>query len=385
MSKFDKIIDNLINKEDNKKKFLSLYFPINDYTKKQAQKRISSLVEKGFKNNKSLNNLSNLHSKVADNLAQEFINLKAVNKGVGIFAEFFVDTKNKGKKTEIEDVEIVTFARSPKKKIFIGNIYDLDQLVWISNLEIDALVIDLHRKKCLIYLFEENDLELLTSIENEFIDFKEPETMYKPPILADKIFYSPGSNKVEKEKQKENRFFLNAILEEIQENKQLRQKFRYLLLFYSERYSEFVNGFSKHSGIKCSFKPITIKKHPGLQKKHKFEKIVLRKIRKYQKQKAKELFSLAKEDYLHYKEGWKDVLKAANKGKIEHLFIQPYVKKQGYFKNDLLYLNKQDKARKINNLGPWLVKSVIKKGGKIVIIKKDWFKEVPEVTAKLRF
>jgi hypothetical protein len=383
--KYKKIINSLVNQEKENGIYLSLYLPLKGFNNKKAKRRLRSLIDKGFKKNKQTEKLTNLDDLVKNKVIKRFEKLSSLEKGLGVFAKISVDEANKGAESKIEDLTVVQFSKGVKKEVFVGTTYDLDQLIWLNNLEAEALVIDLHRDECNVYILENERLKSVQTIENNFSEFKEPEYLYKPPILIDEIYFSPGSNKVEQQKVKENRYFMNDILDKLKENSLIRERFKYLVVFYSERYKQHIDGFVRSAPVKADFNPILVERHPQIKSKKAFKKIAERKLKKYQKQKVKELYKLAEEDYNHFVKGWKKVLKAARQAKIEQLFIRPGVKKQGYVDHQLLYLHKSKKTRKVNNLAPWLVRSVFENDGKVVMLRKNLIKKSPKVAAKLRY
>ena len=166
----DKLLEKLTVMKKENRYYLSLYYPVTLETRDEIDTNLKSFILKAIRRKKHLARKTHLHKNIVDKVLSEITSLTDLERGIGIFIGFNSSKQQHGRADEIVDVDfdMVTFSRKPRKEIFIGNIYSLDQLIWLENTNIEALVLNINESQCSIYLKEDNTLEELATITNPF-------------------------------------------------------------------------------------------------------------------------------------------------------------------------------------------------------------------------
>ncbi len=367
--------------------FLTAYLPLTKRAKgfsvKEAmEKRMRSLVQKKLRSEPEISSLSRIRDKIIRKIEDEMQALQSVGQGLVLFAFLNPVREKEPPEKELPDKEmkIMPLARAPRKEATLGKELDLDQLIWIENRSGNALIININREKAELYLQQEGGVKLLEKIENKF---RKKGTKTKKEALKtvklggkSKAFYGVGADKIQKTQEKQSRLFLNNLAKEIKTKKELKEKFTYILVFYSKPYEEIIEGFLKKSGLKSQSTPLL--KDSFIKKREELEKRAQEIVNSCEKKKTEELIEKFKQKPGKYKEGWEKVVEAARLGKIDTLFVKPRLSKKGAMdKNGLPTLEREEE-----NIEAYLVRFVIENGGTIRILSEE---AETEVAAGLRF
>lgn len=390
----DNILNKLLNKQSlhksENKYYLSAYFPITAENRKSIDKYIKSLILQALRDKRKIGKMTRLHKNIIDKILgtlkhEEYQNLK---NGLGIFIEFNAYKQEKGRREEILDnnIEIVHFPRAPKKEIFIGNVYRLDQLIWMENVFTESLVLNINETECEIYEIEGYQINKINTLKNTIRkEEKEFSRVYSPTGNIATTHGSGGSI-IERNKEESIKAFLEEVLNYIGSSKSMISKFEYLTALYSNSYASFIEkSMKEHMSLNGSVIPILINKN--LRDSNEILKIVRNRIKEFQNMTKKDSLDLARENYSYYCEGWLETTKAINKRKVAKLFIKPAISKTGYldFKNKLVYTYAKKGTSKVNNIVPWAVKFVLNQGGELIVLRGDRHKNSPEIAAQLRY
>jgi len=361
----DKLLEKLTVMKKENRYYLSLYYPVTLETRDEIDTNLKSFILKAIRRKKHLARKTRLHKNIVDKVLSEITSLTDLERGIGIFIGFNSSKQQHGRADEIVDVDfdMVTFSRKPRKEIFIGNIYSLDQLIWLENTNIEALVLNINESQCSIYLKEDNTLEELTTITNPF--------------------RTGGKDRNEEESVEK---FVKEIRQYISSPGKIRVKYEYLVVLSSNSYQGFIkDNFGESTWSNEDFIPIFIDKN--LSDPEEILNYAKIGISKSQKMKKRDRLEVIKENYSHYCEGWTESIKAINSSKVSTLFVKSVVKRKGYiniFSKQLFTYPKKD-THKIKNIVPWAIKSVIDNGGDIVILQGDNYPNAPEIAAELRY
>jgi hypothetical protein len=375
---------NQVNQEKDEDIYLTVYLPITQEDKqpkirKRINQRLKSLILTAF-NNSELDFHQKLPQKIVNEVEGKINKIETFYSGIGLFCQF--------NKQEQLKVTISQFLKSPKEEIFIGQTYDLDQLIWIKNTAAQALILNINQKEGDIYVLSDDQLKKIHHQQNEFLETKikklKEYVEQKNIGAAGKMIYGSGTRTAEGEKKLANRLFLNQIISFIQEEKHLKNSFDHLVIFYTYPFNTLIDDLVEISFIKTNFKPFLVTENT--QTKKKIKDLTKKNIDQYQKKQKLEALKTARENYHLLAESWKEVIPAARKEKIDTLFVLPVVEKEGHLDNQKnLWLESKKRTKKIKNVAPWLVKKVAESGGKVVLIENNDYLNKVEVAAHLRY
>ncbi len=375
---------NQVNENKNGTFFLTAYLPISQ-DKKQAKIRknlkqsLKSLILTTF-NDSEIEFHQKLPQKIVGKAEKKINKTETLYAGIGLFCQF--------NKQEPEKITISQFLKPPKEEIFIGQTYDLDQLIWIKNTAVQALILNINQQEADIYILGSNQLKKIYHQENEFLETKIKDLkgyIEKRNLnTAGKTIYGSGTRTAEDEEGLANQLFLNQITNFIREEQHLRTSFDHLVIFYTYPFNNLIDSLTEESFIKTNFKPFLVTENT--QTKKQIKNITRKNIDQYQKGQKLKALKTARENYQLLAEGWEEVIPAARKEKIATLFVPPVLEKEGYLdEQKYLWLKSKKGAKQVKNIAPWLVKNVTESGGKVVIIKDNDYLNETEVAAYLRY
>lgn len=380
--------ESLINREN--KYYLSFYMPLTEENKDDIKTYIKSKLLKALRKNEDLSDMTKLHERILDKVFLVLSKGKSldISNGLGIFIEFNAYKQEKGRMDEIKDsnLHIVDFSRTPKEEIFIGNIYDIDQLIWMSNVHSEALILSVNENSADIYEMEGDLINRVKTYENDMAtEEKEFVRVYSP---AGKLAatHGTGGNVIERRKDKALKIFFDNVVNKVKQEFFYGSAPEYFIIFYSSSYSGIVNSYMNESHVSDeNTTTITIDKN--IDNKEDILSISRKEIKKSYKSEKKDVFQLAQEEFPFYTEGWLEVTKAANKGKVSILFIKPTAKKEGYLEPEIeeVYTYPRKDSIQIPNVSPWVVRQVLNNGGKLIILRGKRHNNSPDVAAKLRY
>lgn len=379
MGKYSSSIKTLLKKEEDREKgniyFLSVYFPTKDYLKKEIKVGLKSLILQAFRSHRNLKNKNWLHHKIADRISRKIGLLRGKGKGFAIFVKFKAE-KPKKKRGKLSELTLFFLHRKPKKEVYIGKIFDLDQLIWLDNVKIEACIFNLRRRKCEIYIVDNGEFKYFSTEKNKFI--KEREQEYIEKQRGTSVRHGTGTKKLERKKVEENKRFLTYLRQIIKNELALRTEIKYFLIFYSVSFEKIIKKFVKNFP-----KTHTILVNKSMADEKKLKRVSLKKLKAKQEKIKEKLIQKAKSlPKKYYVEGWKKVTTASRKRKIDILFLDPTIRKKGYlYRKGFIYTYPVKNSRLVRNIIPWLVRNTIRSKGKIVFFQD---KKKP-IAAKLKY
>lgn len=364
--------------------YLSVYQPNTGLSKNQVKPRIKSLVLGAIHDHQIMNQGVTNESFLLDSLYKKIDSLDELKRGLAVFAKF--DLEN-GQIELKKPVVAVPLIKKPIKKVRLAHTFDLDQLISTVFADIDAIVVRLHRKSFQVYQFQDLQLKKIKHQENKFIGEKPDEYLekYAPTGKRDGIYHSTGSDKYGRRIKKQNELFMHKLEDYLLD--ELELKFKFLVTFYSDYYDELIDSYrQKMTDRLGAHRVVLIDKILDSDEKVKGQMIgVWKDLTKKRKEKyARDL----EEKYYGAKKGWNDVTKAARRGQVYQLFIKSDLIKPGYVSTqdqNLVYSYPAKNTMKVDNIAPWLVKSVKNQSGKVRVMDGEEYQDYPDVMAQLRY
>jgi hypothetical protein len=362
---------------------LSAYIPIEEEVlRPDIYTKVKSIILKHLRNNDKASQFSDKHLDFIENIKQTLDKVDDLHKGLAIFLR----AEPGGLSTEVS-VKTVPLPQKPEKEVFIGEIYDLDQLIWIDNYSPKSIVTVLNNKSAQIYSYEDVDIELLGQKNNPYLISEPNEYREKfNPTPTDQVTHGTGGKNTQRQKDKVSRKFVKMIINEIIEKITTEEKFEYCILFHSSNFDQYEDMIVDRISTKTGLTPILSPKNVDSQEE--LLKHTQKIINDFRTQTVEDVIKQAKSNPSLFAAGWYEVSEASRQGKIENLFITPDLKKPGYLlENDsgqYVYSHAVKDSHKISNIGPWIVRNVLEKSGKILTIPDEDLLE-DDIAAQLRY
>ena len=386
-AQMERELERLLNSETEIRSdtyLLSLYFPMESLSRIDAEKHVKSYLLEALKSDERLLGPGKLHQKIVESVLEKMGNTADLGKGFAVFMEFMAGESSRDRGI-IGETALLALSKGPEREVYIGKTFDLDQIVWLTNTTQDAVVVSLKREEAGIYTLEREKLTQERILPNEFIKEREQEYLetYSPSPTSGAMYHGSDSEKIERVKEEESRKFIQHIAKVLKEDIKSQKDAEFLVVFYSSSFSEYVEKMEKELRVTVpEFSPIFLQRNIPSEKKLLQESIGATRERK--KVILREQLEKARDNRDRYSEGWNDVAKAANDRRIDTLFINPLVRKRGYvLEKELVYTRAVKDSREVRNIGAWIVRSVVKGDGKIVIADESVLEA--EVAARLRY
>jgi hypothetical protein len=342
---------------------------------------INSWLKKGFGRNDELKEENELRHKVHQEILKRFRSIPSFDKGLAIYTKF-----SKDKDGDI-DVNIANLNHEPVDDVFVGKVYNIDQLLWIYNLNRELLIINVDEKEFDVYHLIGEKLEKLKTFENVFKETtkKEYQQMFTPVEGASKIVYGKGERKTERRLNRSLKHFFDWSFNNLLDEDFFKEfDLKYLFLFHTSKFDDISKDMKDLIKQKIKLETIFISRinteSVNLKKK------VVEEIDSIKKKKKIKLLENVKSVPERYAKGWKEVTDAARFGKIDTLFLKPKVRKKGYLTSrDMIYTYPEKGSMMVDNIEPWLVMDTYNKSGEIRIVNRedDVFKS--NILALLRY
>jgi hypothetical protein len=359
--------------------YISIYFNTRKKTRSDIQTMLNSYINKAFDRKEILDGNDRLKKQVKKELKQILSGITGFENGLGIFIGLRL------KDNDI-NINIANLDITPENNLFVGKVYNLDQLLWTYHHNRELLILDIDKLNFNIYYLAGEKIEKLKHYENEFFETEEKEyqEVFTPVEGSSKVVFGKGERKAERRKaQTLIHFFdwaFNNLLEE-----EFFQEFdlKHLVIFHSSEYDEIVKVIKEQIEKRIRIEPILISRINTESVKIKEE--ISERIDQIKKNNKVKLLKAVKSKPEIFAQGWKEVTDSARLAKISTLFLKPSVKHKGYLvSNDMIYTYPVKGSMKLENIKPWLVMNVCNKGGEIrIITHTDTLSE--EVSAKLRY
>lgn len=383
LKSYKQLIDKLVSKKysptlDNY--YLSLYLNVENKSRSDIQTMINSWLQKGFERRDELGEKNDLRHKVQKEVLQQFRAITSFDRGLALFASFSKDNNE-------FDVNIAHLNNAPEDDVFVGKVYNLDQLIWTYNKNRELLILDMDKFNFDIYHLTGEKLEKIGEFDNEFFETtdKEYQESFTPVEGKSKIVYGKGERKTERRKERSLKHFFEWSFNNLLDEDFFKEfDLRYLFVFHTSLYEEISEEMKEYIKQKIKLEPIMISRINT--ESANLRKVIKREINKIKKEKKEELLKKARSAPQRYVKGWKDVTDEARFAKIDTLFLKPKVKKQGYLTNPkMIYTYPVKGSQKIDNIEPWLVLDTYNKGGEIRIIDREDEILKSDISALLRY
>jgi hypothetical protein len=386
---YQEIIDELIKIESNNLKdneyLLSAYLPAQHLNTEGVKKRLKSLFESEIVNKKSKENVFEMQKNLIDTVNNKIDNISDFKEGLAIFVELLVTQEENKVKVGLKDDDlwVISLPVLPERSVFLGKVFNIDQLIWIKHNEIRAFLIEMNQDDACLYKLNERDLVLVKTIENPYV---EERGKGKNQSAGGTMTYNPQKIKIEKDKIEKARGLMNTVFDEIKkEEYSIENEFRQIVVIYTSYFTDIIGSFEENLSkvFSNSKEIIMINKNFPNEKEMKNEVIeqISHKIRVNKRNSLKTARTL----FDNYVEGWEKVIEAANLFKIKTLFIKAADGIEGYISENLLYIKPTNGAKIVKNISPWLIKNVILSDGEIIVFKNRFGSKLPEVAAQLRY
>jgi hypothetical protein len=382
MARYNDLINRLLLEEPSNLEpdtyLFSLYIDTYAKSRSQVETYINSSLKKGFKTKEVLKEKDKVKKAISERVFRAVSTEESFKRGLVIFLRFTLDGK-------VDNFELIHLHDIPKKEVYIGKIYDLDQLIWINNMRRDALVVNLEVNDAKVYELRGSDFLLIKELEYELDDdVREFVHQYSPIKGKGGVFQSGGGGgTTDNDKREFLKKFFAKVLDYIKKNYKEDSSLDYVLLFHSSAYEFMSDDMSKKIKRDIAVTPLvftySINKKNELRKKSKEE------ILNFERTLKRDLLGKAKESNALYVQDWYDVCEAVNMARIKNLFIQLNASKEGYVKNNgLIYTQPVTESRKVKNIALKIIRKVLEQSGKVYVLEDESLLE-EDIAAQLRY
>lgn len=331
---------------------VSIYVPNSNKGTKQMAYIARTEAQVALRDNLKTKYLTRFHSEFADSIENEVNKLKDHKQGIAVFAKFIPD-----REPLQENIIAVPLPREPEQTRYVGDTYDVTQLLLATEANPQTLVLNIHRDHADIYLLEKGEFTPTASVDNLFAinkDNKEYRQRYNV-AGGQTIHHGSGSGTIEKRLDQENLRFINDIEMAVPQLSPLRKKsLANIIIFYSNQFEDHMEEFTET--LRKKFNNVTIKTiQKNITSDKEIEKLAKEETKEIADEFKDDLLQEAKETYTLYTEDWDSVRQATREKRIEKLFINP------------------------TKAAPDIVHQVLQSGGDVIVI------DSPDVAAKLRY
>ncbi len=386
-------IEQLIDQEPKGKHsavyLYSGYIPTEHHPKHEIKKRVKSQILTTLRNHKRLANLSRLHEQVVAQALEKTDLLDHLDEGIAVFGVFNASELQKGHRQFSEkNVTIIPLLQAPVKESYVGRIFDLDQLIWLTFTDPKVLVATLERNGATLYRLTGTTLQKVGRVKNTYLDMKEKSNEYLEkyaPLREKSVIYSTGKENVSRLEEKENLNLLKDATTAIRTIFQASFRFERLLVYQTQSFRHLTDKLRIELAtfLRASQFELITSNPPAKQFLYKeVKKILVEKRQNY----LTEEYRQAKENFDVFAEGWPAVTQADREKRIAVLFVKPVTRQKGYLlQNELVYTYPIKGSRQIRNIAAWLVRSVVMNHGRVVVVDREGVMPGVEVAARLRY
>lgn len=381
MPSYEQYLQTLVEKEETGggqgKNFLTIYFPTENYPKERLKQEIKSFVTTTIKRNDDTDVSSRDYQPIIDQIEKTIDELDLLPNGLAFFAQL-----------DRDEFLYIPLEEVPQKEATVNSRFDLDQLVWLSDRGIDALVFQINQNEANIYAFDNSQLYPAVQRENIYNEQRAQEYIGKFSFSGYQMLFSSAEDARQKREREANKKFLKSLKSFVKENANMAESFDFLIINWSSNFVKLNTSFGED--LKAFFpktRLVVIQKN--ITDRDYLEEVVGEKIRREKVALVEQELADARENFAHYREEWQPILSAANEGRIQKLFIQPVIRKRGYVVDQTYIYNYPAKnSRLVDNIAPWLVHQVLNIDGEVIVLDREArrkIKNAPKAAALLRY
>lgn len=362
--------------------FLTIYLSNDSQSVNQLKLPLKSAIQQAFHQDEQTKHALRLEEQIIDPVLSELDKLDDLKQGVAVFIKFELI---RDKKVKLEGVNLVPLESGVVDSTTLASAYNLDQLLLSVYQNERSVLVDLHRDEYQVYLFDEHQLEHVQQTENKFME-KVPDDYsdnFSPIDGKEALHYKTGTDVYQKRVIKQNELFLNQLEEYLLQEFNIKD--RRLIVFYSDQFDEVIHSLREKLEDRLGEENVYLK-NKTIRDEEQLRDEAIKLDKKLRKQAIDRTLESLKEDYYQVKTGWTDVTKAVRYGQVRQLFIKADVKKQGFILDEgLVFTYPAKGTHQVDNIAPWLIKSVVVQGGQVFAIDGEEYEDYPQVAARLRY
>lgn len=384
------LIDQLLEFQSDPKGdeyFFSGYFNSEGLNRDALRQELKSKILTHLHRHDEVGEYSTIHNHVVTLVEDWVRDREDLPVGLGVFGMFNVEDDDKD--LAFDDMRerfvVVPLASVPEEQMYVGRTFLLDQLIAMESVGQGVLVMSLDQQRCVISVLGRDSVRVLFVIENEEVVFEDRMYVERMGGSVKGRYFGTGSQKPERVHEKFNKRFVKNVGEFLENEVGRLQQFGYLVVFYSKTMESVVDDLLQRDSIGKAFSVLSCQEllMPGddrlVPEAHRI-------VEEHDRQEHVTQLEEAKEEFATFSTGWHDVSEAASQAKVDTLFVKSGVEQHGYIYADgLVSSYPVEGSQRIENLTPWLVRSVAMQGGDVVMFESDELGEDVDVAAKLRY
>jgi hypothetical protein len=365
---------------DNDSQYLlSIYIPTVNQTRINVNNHVKSLVQESFKNDIQLSPTLSLNNELIEEIRKKVHLINDMQKGLAILVNLSLFKEH----IEINELNVLPLIIKPTQEVFVGRYYKLDQLLLNENSKFRSLIIDISKTYCSIYEIANGKEVLLEKFEDEYRSEKESESSpYSAFSSSQKVFGGGEYHLLRREEDEKNDFIL-VIRDKIKDKYLDQGNYDFVVVSYSASFPKIIENKIKVSNN-------DIPKYLFINKSYENEKDlfkkVLEEINRYRENEYKKDLKIAKENPNIFTDNINQIIKAAQLKMIDTLYMTTGNKYPGFIWNkDYISTEKVENSKPVDNIIPYLIRTVANSGGKILTFKAKAKEIGLTIATKLRY
>lgn len=381
------VIDKLLRTEVEKGKIcISLYFDTEEYLNSDPTPLVNSAFNNLFESEPTLHDRNGLKSDLTNQILSLLKSPNFIDKGLAIFLSILL------KDNVVEDLEVVHLHRAPHDNIFVGETYDIGQLVWIDGYAFNGFITSLHADEADIYKLEKENLILIDQLNNPYIaagsslsvdPVNQSNDNEKIRVATSKD--TPRKMNIERSRQDGLKKFYQQVEDKLIRLLLLEEDNPYLMLYLSQAYTFL--GDDLMTLLKSKFPKTTlISENLNLDDEKEILEKSIETLKNHERERKINNVENARQNISLFIVGWKDVVEASRNRKIDTLFVNAGAKCEGYMESsEMIYIDPVEDCRPISDLLPWIIRNTIINGGMVEVFSEPYSGLESAIAARLRY
>jgi len=309
----DKLVGIVNSSQNPNTHFLTCYYDSQNRFKGDDLKRLKSQLLTGIKRHGIPDPADILYQDFIQTVIGKVNENQSLNAGLALFARIYSNTFT------IDD--LIYLHHPPQKAVFINDVYDLEQLLWMNEITIPSLIINISRHHADFYEKTGHLINHLATLKNPYQVLPDKHYLEQyNPSGQDQNIHGSGDKNLQRRIQDQNQLFLDDVRKLVKTWKANGKSYDIHVYFYSSEFTDHIDSFI-HQTAKESGSPVTLSQNVQVQDWQELSQIAQNLIEDHIEQVKVGEFNAAKENFHAFLDEWEDIYDAAEENRINTLFI----------------------------------------------------------------
>lgn len=362
---------------------ISVYIQKVKETNEQLKNRLKPSLNALLKQNTSNKDVTDFHKEIVEVIISS-VELDDDNAdGYAIFACTNTDALAKNKQDELlQYIKVVPLYSLPHESSFIGNTFDLTQLLFPVRPQSAAFALDITRDRANLYLFDKHECTHIHTFETEIMPEQATEYSEKQ---GTGVVHGNGEDKIERRHLEENKYLLQQVKEVLTQMQEQVQDVGYVVVAYTSQFYTIISDFV--DSLQKDVQPaVVLTLQKNIKDAQELQTEVEELLQEHSGADKVQQYDRAQEAFTRFVLDASDILSAASQGGVQTLFLTLGQEIPGYI-TDNVVLSKEplsEASVRCENILPTLVQRVIQTNGTIVSFGPET-EDMPMMAALLRY